>query len=146
MAGKPQAAIVRALQHLYVNKSFVSRTIARYRDTGSVARCQGSGCGRKKTATSAEMVRKVKKRLDRNPRRSGQKMVRELNILQYSIRQILKIELGVNPLKFQKVQELTPQQKENRLKRAKGLLRLAKSDELPNLVFSHVRTFVVEKE
>lgn len=117
LAGKPQVAIVRALQHLNVNKSFVSRTIARYRDTGSVARRQGSG--RKKTATSAEMVRKVKKRLDRNPRRSGRKMARELNISQYSIRQILKNELGVKPLKFQKVQELTPQQKENRLKRAK---------------------------
>ena len=37
LAGKPQVAIVRALQHLNVNKSFVSRTIARYRDTGSVA-------------------------------------------------------------------------------------------------------------
>ena len=59
LAGKPQAAIVRALQHLNVNKYFVSRTIARYRDTGSVARCQGSI--QKKTATSAEMVRKEKK-------------------------------------------------------------------------------------
>ena len=36
-AGKPQVAIVRALQHLNVNKSFVSRTIARHRDTVSVA-------------------------------------------------------------------------------------------------------------
>ena len=143
LSGKPQVAIVRALQHLNVNKSFVSRTIARYRDTGSVARRQGSG--RKKTATSAEMVRKVKKRLDRNPRRSGRKMARELNISQYSIRQILKNELGVKPLKFQKVQELTPQQKENRLKRAKELLRLAASGELPNLVFSDEKTFVVQQ-
>ena len=37
LAGKPQVAMVRALQHLNVNKS---RTIARYRDTGSVARRQ----------------------------------------------------------------------------------------------------------
>ena len=59
LAAKPQVAIVRAIQCINVNKSLVSRTIARYRDTGSVS--------------SAEMVRKVKKRLDRNPRRSGQK-------------------------------------------------------------------------
>ena len=72
LAGKPQVAIVRALQHLNVNKSFVSRAIARYHDTGSVARPQVSG--RMKTATSAEMVQKVKKRLDPHPRRSGQKM------------------------------------------------------------------------
>ena len=34
---KPQVAIVRALQHVNVNKSFVSLTIARYRDTDSNA-------------------------------------------------------------------------------------------------------------
>ena len=37
LAGKPQVAIIRALQCINVNISFVSRTIAR--DTGSVARC-----------------------------------------------------------------------------------------------------------
>ena len=35
--GKPQVDIVRALPHLNVNKSLVSRNIARYRGTGSVA-------------------------------------------------------------------------------------------------------------
>ena len=71
-------------------------------------------------------------------------MARELNISQYSIRQILKNELGVKPLKEQ---ELTPQLKDNRLKRpkAKELLRLAESGELPNLVFSDEKTFVVQK-
>lgn len=143
LAGKPQVAIVRALQHLKVNKSFVSRTIARYRDTGSVARRQGSG--RKKTATSAEMVRKVKKRIERNPRRSGRKMARELNISQYAIRQILKNELGLKPLKFQKVQDLTDAQKKVRLEKAKELLRLAESGELPNLVFSDEKPFVIQQ-
>ena len=103
LAEKPQVAIVRALQHLNVNKFFVSRTLAPYRDAGSVDWRQGSG---RKIATLAEMVRKVKKRIDRNPRRSGRKMARELNIWQYFIRQILKNELGVKALKFQKEQEL----------------------------------------
>ena len=42
LAGKPKVAIVRDLQCINVNKSVVSRTIARYRDTDSVARRQGS--------------------------------------------------------------------------------------------------------
>ena len=42
LAGKPQVVIVKALQCINVTKSFMSRTIARYRDTGGVAR-QGSG-------------------------------------------------------------------------------------------------------
>ena len=37
LTGKPQVAIVRALQHLNVNKSFDSCTISCYRDTSSVA-------------------------------------------------------------------------------------------------------------
>ena len=43
LAGKPQVAIVRDLQCINVNKSFVSRIFARYRDTSSVARRPGSG-------------------------------------------------------------------------------------------------------
>ena len=46
LARKTQAAIVRALQHLSVNKSLASRTIARYSDTGSVA--SGPKSGQKK--------------------------------------------------------------------------------------------------
>ena len=71
-----------------MNKSFVSRTNARYRDTGSVARRQGSG--RKKQQHQQKWFEKVKKQLDRNPRRNGRKMARELNISQYAIWQILK--------------------------------------------------------
>ena len=78
LVGKPQVAIVRALQCINVNTSFVSPRK-----------------WTKKTATSAEMARKVKKRPYRNPRRSGRKMARELNMPQYAIRQILKNELGV---------------------------------------------------
>ena len=46
--------------------------------------------GPKKPATTPEMVRKVKARLERNPRRSGRKMAKELKISQNSIRRILK--------------------------------------------------------
>ena len=143
LAGKPQVAIVRALQHLNVNKSFVSRTIARYRDTGSIAKRHGGG--HKKSATSAEMVRKVKKRIERNPRRSGRKMAAELKISARSVQRILQNELKLKPLKFQKAHDLTPQQKKVRVERAKKLLRRAESGELPNLVFSDEAPFTIEQ-
>ena len=41
MAGKPQVAIAKAIQHLTVNKSFTSRIIARH--AGSVASRPKSG-------------------------------------------------------------------------------------------------------
>ena len=53
----------------------------------------------------------MKARFDRNPRRSGSKIARELNILQELMQHILKNELGLKPLKFQKVQELADGQK-----------------------------------
>lgn len=106
LSGKSQSAIVRELSHLKVNKMFVYRTIKRYNDTGSIAKRYGGGP--KKTATSPGMVRKVKMRLERNPRRSGRQMAKELKISQDSIRRILKNELKVKPYKFQKAYDLTP--------------------------------------
>ncbi|XP_053968116.1 uncharacterized protein LOC128869564 [Anastrepha ludens] len=94
LAGKSQPAIVRELSHLKVNEMFVYHTIKRYNDTGSIAKRYGGGP--KKTTKTPEMVRKVKARLERNPRRSGRKMAKELKISQDSIRRILKNELKVN--------------------------------------------------
>ena len=72
-------------------------------------------------------------------------MVSEQNISQYDIRQILKNELGIKPFKIQIVQDLTEAPKKVRLVRAKELLRLAKSGELPNLVFSDEKPFVIQQ-
>ena len=43
------------------------------------------------------------------------------------------------------MQELAPQQIENRLKKAKEFLRLTENGELPNLVFSDEKTLVVQQ-
>lgn len=114
LAGKSQPAIVRELQHLRVDKSFVYRTITRYNDTGSIAKRYGGGP--KKTATSPEMVNKVKKQIQRNPRQSARKMAIALKVSDRSIRRILETELQLKPIKIQKVQELTPAQKKRSLK------------------------------
>ncbi|KAF2893517.1 hypothetical protein ILUMI_12656 [Ignelater luminosus] len=88
---------------------------------------------------------KVKKRLERNPRRSGNQMAKELNISQSSIRRILQNELQVKAYKKQKAHDLTPNQKKVRFERAKELLRLAASGEFPNIVFSDEKNFPIEQ-
>lgn len=143
LAGKPQVQIVRALSHLNVHKSFVSRTISRYNDTGSIARRKGSG--RKRTATSKEMIRKVEARIKRNPRRSGRKMAAELNVSRERLQHILRNELRLKPYKFQKAHDFTPQPKKVRLDRAKELIRLHESGSLPNIVFSDEAPFTIEQ-
>lgn len=143
LAGKRQVDIVRELQHLNVNRMFVYRTINRYKETGSIQKRYGGGP--KKTATSSEMVRKVKARVDHKSERSGRQMARDLNISQRSLRRILENKLKVKPYKRQKMQELTDAQKKVRLQRAKELLRLQKSNQLPNIVFSDEKNFTIEQ-
>ena len=60
------------------------------------------------------------------------KNARELNISRKQMQHILKNELGLKPLKFQNVQELIDGQKQVGLERAKELLRLHESGQLPN--------------
>ena len=111
LAGKPQIAIVKASQNLNVNKSLMSRTIARYRNAASITKRYAGGL--KKTAASSEMVRKLKTQIEQNSRRSGRKMAPELKISARSVQQILQNELKLEPLKFQKAQDLTPEQKKS---------------------------------
>lgn len=103
------------------------------------------GGGHKKTATSREMVQKVKKRIQRNPRQSANQMAKELKISDRSVRRILKNDLMLKPYKIQKAHDLTPKQKQVRLKRAKELLRLAESGQFPNIVFSDEKIFQIEQ-
>ena len=57
------------------------------------------------------MIRKEKARYNQNPRRSGIKIARELNISRERVQHILKNEHELKQLTFQKVQELTDRQK-----------------------------------
>ena len=129
-------AIIRDLQPLNVNISFVSRTIVHYHFTGRVASRLKSERKKKKkkTITTQEMIQKANARFDRNPHRSDRKIVRELNISRERMDHILQNKPGLKLLKFQKVQNLTHRKKKVTLKRAKELLGLHESGQLPNLV------------
>lgn len=143
LAGKAPKDILRELAHLGVNRKFVYRTIKRFKETGSTARKPGSG--RKKTATSAQQVKKVKERLRRNPRRSARKLSRELGISDRSVRRILREHLQVKPFKVQKVHALSEKQKQVRLERCKLLRERHARSELSNIVFSDEKIFTVEQ-
>ena len=119
------------------------RTFTRYNDTGSIQKCHGGG--HPKTATSREMVRNVKARIQRNPRQSAFQLAKNLNVSTHSIGLILKNELRLKPYKIQKVQDSTPAQKAVLLARAKVLKHLLVGGELENLVFSDEKNFTVQQ-
>ena len=80
-----------------------------------------------------EIIRKVKARFDRNPRRSGRKIAHEQNISQ----------LELKPLKFQKVQELMD--KKSQTLKSQGVTSLERKWPVPNLVFSDEKPFQIEQ-
>lgn len=113
LAGKSQKKIVSELKHLKLNKWFVHRTIKRYNETGSIEKRHGGG--RKRTATSEEMVQKVKTLIDENPTLSARKIAAKLGISNESTQRILKNELGLKAHKRQEiVKDLTMNENETR--------------------------------
>ena len=74
------------------------------------------------------MIRKVKIRFDLNPRCSGRRIVRELNISRERMQYLLKNKLGQNPLKFRKVQQLTDELKKFDWKEPRGYFTCMKMD------------------
>ena len=142
LVGKTQAVIIRELSCLKASKIIVYRTILRYNDTGGIAK--RGGRGPKRTAASTAMVRKVRVRLERNPRPSDKQRAEGLKISACSLRCILKNEHEVKPYKLQKAPFLTEQQKKVRLERAKELLRLHDSGQIPDFVFSDEKNFPTE--
>lgn len=143
LAGKPQKDIVRELSTIPVCRSFVHRTVKRYLETGSTKKRYGGG--RQATVVTPAMVKIVKKRLKRNPRRSATKLAKDLNISDRSLRRILKDKLQTKPYKIQKVQDLSMRQKQERVKRAKALLQRAAEGRLENIVFTDEKLFTVEQ-
>ena len=99
----------------------------------------------KKTVRTPEIIQKVKVRFDRNPQCSCRKIARELIIPRERMQRILKTELGLKPLKFQKVQGLIDAQQKVRLERAIEILRLHESGQLPILDFSELKPFQIEQ-
>lgn len=141
LAGKCQKDIVRELSAIPVCRSFVHRTVKRYLETGSTKKRYGGG--RQATVVTPAMVKIVKKRLKRNPRRSATKLAKDLNISDRSLRRILKDKLQTKPYKIQKVQDLSMRQKQERVKRAKALLKRAAEGRLENIVFTDEKLFTV---
>lgn len=97
LGGKAQKSIVSDLKHHKINKTFVSRTIKRYKKTGGVTDKPRSG--RPKSVTTKEMVRKVRERIRRNPCQSANKMATDMGASLGSISRILRKDLGLMPHK-----------------------------------------------
>jgi len=134
--GFAQAEIVR---RLLVPQRTVSHAIKRFNELGTDA--DRAGRGRKRTVCTSKNKKIIKKRLQRNPRRSVRKMAKETGISRTSVQRMVEDDLDMKAYKHREVQFLTPANKKVRLQRCKKLLERAEGK---LMLFTDEKIFTVE--
>jgi inhibitor of nuclear factor kappa-B kinase subunit alpha len=142
--GERQADIFRRFEPDGISQQYISYTIKRWRETGSVEDRPHSGGPR--TARTPQLIRKIRQRICKNRRRSARKLAAKLHTSRRTIQRLLKDDLGLKPYKRQKVHGLSIAQKEKRLLRCKRLLRRFPKSRAKSIVFSDEKIFTVEEK
>ena len=113
--------ILEAGKEFNLNKMFIKRTLDRYRDTKSIKDRKRSG--RPASIRSPKLIKSVREKIRRNPKRSINKLAKEHKISRTSMQRICKKDLKLTPYKMRSQQNLSEKQKEKRLTRSANLLK-----------------------
>lgn len=131
--------ILKHLKMQGVNRKLIYRTIKRFKKTGSYKIKPKTG--RKRTIRTKKTVKKVRERIRRNPAQSMNKIAKDLNVSQTTIRRLVKDDLHMKPYKKQKVHGLTIAQKKARVKKCQHLLAWHAGDDI---IFSDEKMFILQ--
>ncbi len=91
------------------------------------------------------MVKVLRERIRRNPRRSQRKLALQLKISPKTIRKALKVDLRLKPLKRGTCHMLTIAQKTGRVTKCKKLLKRHGKKKIENILFTDEKIFNVEE-
>ncbi len=138
--GRSKAEISRLLQ---VPETTVRRDIKRYQETGS--NNDRAGRGRKRTANTAVNRRKIRQRIQTNPRRSARKLAKDIGMRRESTRLILTNELKKKPYKMREAHLLTDAMKTMRLERCNILQARFSRGRHRSILFSDEKLFTIEQ-
>jgi inhibitor of nuclear factor kappa-B kinase subunit alpha len=142
-AGHSQANILRLLKWATSRKSFISRTIARYLELGTLN--DRTRSGRPRTARTQQLLTNVKQQIHRQPRRSQRILARHFHVSQATIQRTLGHDLHLKAYKLQKAQALTLQSRQKRLVRSRALNQRFTDMEAQRIVFSDEKLFCMEE-
>lgn len=134
--------IFERVKSIGITRSCVYRTIQRLRETGSIQDRPRSG--RPRSARTKEQVARVRSKIWRNPARSAGTLAKEERTSRSSMQGLLKEELHLKPYKKRKRHGLTDNQRRERVKRSKLLLKRYGGESLENIVFSDEKLFNTE--
>ncbi|XP_065668110.1 uncharacterized protein LOC136088341 [Hydra vulgaris] len=126
-----------------INERCVYRTIQRLRETGGVEDLEKSV--RPRSVRTPDRIKRIREKIRRNPERSARKLPQVKGVLRESMRELLKLDLGLKPYRKHKVHGLTANQKLARLQRCITLLREYDHCAVQNIIFSDEKLFVMEQ-
>ena len=141
--GQTSGEILKLLNLPKSQRKFVYRTIRRFNETGGIGDKPRSG--RPCTVTTPKLVKVVRERFRRNPRRSMRKMASELKVSRRSIQRVVTTKLGMCSFKGKKVHYLSATVKEKRLRRSKELLKRHALHGLNSILFSDEKIFTIQE-
>ena len=138
-AGESKAAISRKLK---TNIRTVQRLAKQLQEKGNVK--EKPKKGRPRSVNTPNIRKLIKQRIDRNDERSLGKMAKELKISDWSVRNIVKKELGLCSYRLRQGQFLTDDAKFNRIQKAKRLLCFFKTARIEDVLWSDEKIFTIE--
>ena len=131
-------------KELKIPHQTVSNIIKRFQNSQEFSDKPRSG--RPRSARSRKNIKAIKERIQRDPRRSMRKMARDLKIDERSVRNIVKKDLKLKPIKFQSAHVLTDAMKKQRLEKCRSLLKRLRGGVHLNVLWSDEAPFSIEQE
>lgn len=92
------------------------------------------------------MVKALKARIRRNPRRTQKKLAMQMKVSRGTIRNVLKVDLGVKALRRGTCHLLTIPQKKKRVERCRALLKRYGGEQYKSILFTDEKIFSVEEK
>ena len=121
----------------------ISDSIKRYKKLENLSNRPGRG--QKNIIRSLKLIKKVREKICRNPRRLMKKLAKKYQVSEKTIQRIVKKDLHIFTFAIQKRQALTRLQKEKRKFRATKLLDEITSSLTGGIVWSDEKIFTVEQ-
>ena len=144
LSGVEQNQIFKTLDQKKFGRSFIFRTLKRFRETGNITDKRRSG--RPRSICTAVNKKKVRQVLTRHPALSHRKVAARVKISNASTRRIITKVLGYKSFKRTKTESLTDTVIHKRVQRCRKLLTWLKSVNPKRIVFSDEKIFSIDEK
>lgn len=141
--GHSASTIFKLLQKLGISRSFVFRTIKRWKDVQSVDDSKRSG--RPRSVCTPAAIQRVRSRINRNPVRKQKVMALQMSLKRGSLKSIINRHLKLRAYRRKKGHLLNNRLRTLRRLRSRVLLKRYANKAHRNILFSDEKIFTIEE-